>query len=91
MFVVRKKVAKYGLYTLSALIGLFIVVGAQYAFFKEHEIGLLSYITASLSGILCFPFVFIVIAKYLKITREQVLKSAVGLWVISVLLPLLGL
>lgn len=87
----RKKVIKYGLYTLSFLIGLFLIIGAQYGFFKAQEMGLLSYIAASLSGILCLPFVFIAIAKQSNMTREQVLKVAVGLWLISVLIPVIGL
>lgn len=87
----RKKFITYGLYTLSTLIGLAIVIGAQYAFFKEHEIGLLSYITASLAGVLCLPFVFIVIAKQSNMKREQVLKIALGLWLLSIFLPLIRL
>jgi len=90
-YAVRKKFTKYGLYTLSSLIGLAIIIGAQYAFFKDHEIGFLSYIAASLAGFLCLPFIFIVISKQSNITREQVLKIAVGLWLISIFLPLIGL
>lgn len=87
----RNPVVKYALYVLSFFVGVVILIGAQYGYFIEHEIGLVSYIAASLSGILWLPFVFIIIAKYLNTQREQVLKVAVGLWILSILLPLLGI
>lgn len=87
----KRKFLRYGLYSLSSLIGVSLIIGAQYAFFKESEIGLVSYIALSLSGLLCLPFIFILISNQSNLTREQVLKIAVGLWVLSILLPLIGL
>lgn len=87
----KKNIIKYGLYAFSFVIGVIIIISAYYGYFKEQELGLISFIATGLSGLLFLPFVFIIIAKQSKITREQVLKIAVGLWLIGIFLPVIGL
>ncbi len=87
----RKQVIKYGLYAFSSLIGVMIIVSAYYSFFVEHVVGLVSFIASVTAGILCIPLVFIAIARQSRLTRQQVLKIAVGLWLIGVLAPVAGL
>lgn len=60
-------------------------------FFKEGGIGLLIYLALNLSGLLFSPFIFILILDQSNLTREQVSKVTVGLWILSILLPLVGL
>lgn len=84
-------IVKYGLYTFSFLVGVIILIDAYYSFFMEHVIGLVGFIASTTAGILCLPFVFIAIAKQSKLTRQQVLKIAVGLWLIGILAPMIGL
>lgn len=88
---VKTKIFKYGLYSFSFLIGVMVMLSAYYSFFIDQDIGLISYISITLSGVLCIPLVFIVIAKQSSMTKDQVLKAAVGLWVIGILLPMIGL
>jgi len=88
---VKGNVAKYGLYTLSFLIGVALLINAYYSFFVEHVVGVVGFIATTTAGVLCLPFVFIAIAKHSKITKESVLKIAVALLLIGILAPLLGL
>lgn len=87
----KGNVAKYGLYTLSFLIGVALLINAYYSFFVEHVVGVVGFIATAGAGVLCIPFVFIAVAKHSKITREEVLKIAVLLWLIGIFSPLLGL
>lgn len=87
----KGRIIKYGLYTFSFFIGVMILIGAYYSFFVEHVIGLVGFIASTTAGILCLPFVFIAIAKQSKLTRQQVLKIAFGLWLIGILAPMIGL
>ena len=87
----KENVVKYGLYSLSSLIGIALLVNAYYSFFVEHVVGVVGFIAFAVAGVLCIPFVFIAVAKHSKITREEVLKIAVLLWLIGIFSPLLGL
>lgn len=87
----KKQIIKYGLYAFSSLLGAVILIGAYYSYFVEHVTGLVSFIATTTAGVLCLPFVFIAIAKQSKLTRQQVLKIAVGLWLIGILAPVIGL
>lgn len=87
----KKQIIKYGLYVFSLLLGTVILIGAYYSYCVEHVIGLVSFIATTAAGVLCLPFVFIAIAKQSKLTRQQVLKIAVGLWFIGILAPAIGL
>lgn len=86
----KTNTVRYGLYALSTAIGLALLISANMGFFREHEIGLLSYLITSVAGVLCLPPVFILIANKSRLAREDVLKMAAGLWFIGLLLPLVG-
>jgi len=88
---VKENVVKYGLYSLSSLIGIALLVNAYYSFFVEHAVGIVGFIATAAAGVLCIPFVFIAVAKHSKMKREDVLKVAVALWLIGIFAPLLGL
>ncbi len=87
----KKQIIKYGLYAFSSLMSVILLINAYYSFFVEHVVGVVGFIAFAVAGVLCIPFVFIAVAKHSKITREEVLKIAVLLWLIGIFSPLLGL